>query len=508
MYILKLSVGIDPFSIFGAHQITLADIQKVGKSSLGLLVYALPVILLLILFELFFSRYKKHKNYKMKETRDTIFIGAGNQVFSVVMKMLMLCGAVWIYNILPWRMEFNWWTLVPCYIIYDFYSYWAHRTLHYNRFFWVTHAVHHSAEHFNLTVSVRQSWAQYFKLVFFIPVALLGFHPVIFFMVNQLSQLSQFWVHTESIGKLQPFIEKYFNTPSNHRVHHGRQEKYLNKNFGSTLMIWDHLFGSFQYEEEKPDYGISVQLDNKINPLLLSFYGYRNILQDVKGARGIRQKFFFIFASPSRVVDYKLNKTHLNYSITEKNHRQNIFKQSLRWITTSLFFLMILPTHLQANHTHDSIPLPCPKGSNLLFYLQRDPDANTVIYELNFKKDGSLHPENPVSGSWIRYSEQGQHKELNSIEKKFAYGVQSKALGKDEYEIRLAAYKKLPMYLKRSASDKKYRVYVLVENKQLLLKRVFVRVKGGSFWFPKVKYIDLFGTDALSGKKLMHRIKI
>ena len=156
----------------------------------------------------------------------------------------------------------------------------------------------------------------------------------------------------------------------------------------------------------------------------------------------------------------------------------------------------------------DTILLPSPNGENLLFYLQRNPNANTVIYELNYTKEGSLNPENPVIGSWIRYSEQGQHKELNSIEKKFAYGVQSKFLGKDEYEIRLAAYKKLPMYLKKAASDKKYHMYVHINNKQLLLKRVFVGVKGGSLWFPKVQYIDLFGTDASSGKELIHRIKI
>ena len=424
MYYKLLPSGwLDWFSIFGAHQITLADIHKIGKSSLGLLVYALPVVLLLIVVELFFSHRKKHKNYKAKETLDTVLIGAGNQVFSVVMKAAMLCGAVWIYNNLPWRMEFNWWTIIPCYIVYDFYCYWAHRTLHYNSFLWVTHAVHHSAEYFNLTVSVRQSWAQYFKLIFFIPVALLGFHPVIFFVVNQLSVFYQFWVHTESIGKLHPFIEKYFNTPSNHRVHHGSQEKYLNKNFGSTLMIWDHWFGSFQCEEEKPRYGITTKFNNKINPFVLSFYGYRNILQDVKEARGIRQKFFFIFASPIKVANYKISRNYLNFPISEKSSQVNSLKQNLRRKVALLFFLTILATHLKANSVRDIILLPCPKGSKLLFYLQRDPDANTVIYELNFRKDGSLHPESPIIASWIRYSEQGQRKELSGIERRFAYGV-------------------------------------------------------------------------------------
>jgi Domain of unknown function (DUF4833) len=125
-----------------------------------------------------------------------------------------------------------------------------------------------------------------------------------------------------------------------------------------------------------------------------------------------------------------------------------------------------------------------------------------------FRKDKSLYPENPVIGSWISYSERGQDKELSGIEKRFAYGVQSRALDKGEYDISLAAYKKLRMYLKRSINDKQYYVYVPVENKQLLLKRVFVKVNGGSFWFPKVKYIDLFGIDPSSGEELVHRINI
>ncbi len=210
-----------------------------------------------------------------------------------------------------------------------------------------------------------------------------------------------------------------------------------------------------------------------------------------------RDRFSIFGANQSTFLDlHKVGKNSPNY-----------FVYTLRRVVTVLFFLTLWVPQLKANLL-DTTPLPCPKGSKLLFYLQRDPDANTVIYELNFRKDGSLHPENPVVGSWIRYSEQGQHKELSCIEKKFAYGVQSKALGKEEYEIRLAAHKKLPLYLKRSVNNKKYYVYVMIENKQMLLKRVFVRVNGGSFWFPKVQYIDLFLIDSLSGKEITHRIQI
>ncbi|MNG09302.1 hypothetical protein D3C84_927190 [compost metagenome] len=118
----------------------------------------------------------------------------------------------------------------------------------------------------------------------------------------------QFWVHTEAIGKLHPFIEKYFGTPSNHRVHHGSQEKYLDKNFGAAFMIWDHLFGSFQYEEEKPRYGITSLLKSKLNPLYLNIHEFQDIIKDVKKAKGFRKKMYYIFASPGVIDKNKLKK--------------------------------------------------------------------------------------------------------------------------------------------------------------------------------------------------------
>ncbi len=295
-------------SIFGADRIPMEDINLLEKNSPDILVYAVPAVLLLTLAEFIFSKLHDHDSYEAKETMGSILTGIGSLVINLVMKIILLYGAVWIYNLLPWRIEFHWWTLAPCFIVYDFCSYWAHRIAHYNRFFWATHVIHHSAEHYNLTVAFRQSWVQHFKIIFFLPLALMGFHPLVFFISNQLGVLYQFWVHTESIGKLHPFIEKHFGTPSNHRVHHGSDEKYLDKNFGATFMIWDHLFGSFQYEEEKPSYGLTTKLDEKVNPFFLNFHEYSDIWKDVKGAVSIRRKLYFIFASPGKIYKYKLKK--------------------------------------------------------------------------------------------------------------------------------------------------------------------------------------------------------
>lgn len=493
-------------ALFGADRIDVADLSILQEKAPNLMAYALPLVGIFTAVEFAVSHFGTHKTYESRETIGSLFVGIGNLIVNLLMKAVLLFAAVWIYNLLPWRMELNWWTLIFCFICYDFCSYWSHRISHFNRFFWATHVVHHSAEHYNLTVAFRQSWVQHFKTVFFIPVAMMGFHPVIFLVVSQLSTLYQFWVHTEAIGKLHPWIEKYFGTPSNHRVHHGSQEKYLDKNFGATFMIWDHLFSSFQYEEEKPVYGLTTPLKNKSNPLVLNFHEYRDMLKDLRQSDGLKECLFFIFASPGKIYRHKLNRGNVPVPL---HHNHPKMKQTalLRNAAVILTFLILWSQVLSARQCQTAHPeLPTPKGKDLLFFLQRTPDANTVIYELNYKSAGVLDPDAPVKASWIRYSEQGQCKSLSSIEEKFAYGVKCKQIGNDAYEIRLTAYKKLPLYLLKSEKDDKYHIYIEDEGRHLLLKRVFVKVNGGSFWFPKVTYIDLITTNSETGIELLKRI--
>jgi sterol desaturase/sphingolipid hydroxylase (fatty acid hydroxylase superfamily) len=489
--------------IFGADKVALADVYKLQNDAPNLLMYTLPAVFLFTLLEGIVSHYSEHKSYERKETLGSLMVGAGNLMVNLFMKTILISGAIWIYNLLPWRITMNWYTLPVCFIAYDFCSYWSHRISHYNRFFWATHVVHHSADHYNLTVAFRQSWVQHFKTIFFIPVALMGFHPVIFFVASQLSTLYQFWVHTESIGKLHPFIEKYFGTPSNHRVHHGSQEKYLDKNFGATFMIWDHLFGSFQYEEEKPIYGLTTPLANKTNPFILNFHEYKDMYTDLKQSRGIKEGLFFIFASPAKIYRYKLAAAASNI-IRLRRPNTRLRKAILKVAMITIFLLLSQLLFAQQEQS----ALPTPKGKDLLFFLQRTPDANTVIYEINYKNDGSIDQHSPVKGSWVRYEEKEKYKDLTNIEKQFAYGVKCKALGNGAYEIRLAAYQKIPMYLMKVEGDQKYRIYIKDEGKNLLLKRIFVKVNGGSFWFPKVQYIDLFTINSETGIEILKRINL
>jgi len=292
-------------NIFGAAPIPFENIIHIEKDSANLVVYAIPFMAFFTLLEMWYSWYSNRRNYSTKESVGSLLVGLGNVAINLFFKAALLYGSVVIYNLVPWRMEPLWWTFIPCLLLLDFSSYWAHRISHYNRFFWATHVVHHTAENYNLTVSFRLSWAQHFKLLFFLPVAFAGFHPVVFFIVNQVAVLFQFWQHTEYIKKLPRFFEWLIVTPSNHRVHHGSNEKYLDKNFGVILIIWDKIFNSYQPEEERPIYGITTKIDETINPLYLNFHEYKDMVADVKSAKGLRQKLFFIFGSPSKIAKAK-----------------------------------------------------------------------------------------------------------------------------------------------------------------------------------------------------------
>ena len=131
---------------------------------------------------------------------------------------------------------------------------------------------------------------------------------MVIFVTNQIAVLFQFWVHTEYIRKLHPVVEYIFATPSNHRVHHGSQEKYINKNFGATFIIWDRIFGTYQPEEEQVIYGITTNIGNKANPLHINFHEYVDMFRDVKNAKTFREKMFYLFGDP---VDIAMMKKDL-----------------------------------------------------------------------------------------------------------------------------------------------------------------------------------------------------
>jgi hypothetical protein len=150
-------------------------------------------------------------------------------------------------------------------------------------------------------------------------------------------------------------------------------------------------------------------------------------------------------------------------------------------------------------------PTP-PASAERLFYVQRTPNVNTIVYDLNLNSDGKLNTEQPVKAYWLRYADKGQKEDLNYIQRKFAYGLNAKALNNGSYDIRFVSYKKFPLTLMK-AGDGKYHIFALIAQKQVILNRIFVKIEGGSFWIPNVVYVEIKGTDPETGKEIVDRFK-
>ncbi|MDB5273221.1 MAG: CDP-alcohol phosphatidyltransferase [Chitinophagaceae bacterium] len=163
--------------------------------------------------------------------------------------------------------------------------------------------------------------------------------------------------------------------------------------------------------------------------------------------------------------------------------------------------------HPMENECHlDTLPVP-PLNKNMLFYLQRTTNKNTVVYELNLKEDGSLDEEEPVHPYWIRYTEDGGKAELSYIQRNYAYGLHAVLTDKkaNTYKLNFVSYGKLDIYLMKSTADQAYHTYVKLDGKLIMLQKIFVRIEGGTFWFPHVPYVDITGKDTGSGKLISHR---
>jgi hypothetical protein len=149
---------------------------------------------------------------------------------------------------------------------------------------------------------------------------------------------------------------------------------------------------------------------------------------------------------------------------------------------------------------------PLPATVSRLFYVQRTPNSNTIVYDLNLDNDGTPDDETPVHAYWIRYNEKGQKEELSYIQRKFAYGVTSKSLGNGKYDIRFVSYKKFPLTLMKG-TDGKYHIFATISQRQFIVNRIFVKIEGGSFWVPNVRFVEFKGTDLASGKEVTERFK-
>ncbi|MEO7397097.1 MAG: sterol desaturase family protein [Ilumatobacteraceae bacterium] len=188
-------------------------------------------------------------------------------------------------------------SLLGAMLVWDLLYYWNHRFMHEVRVLWANHVSHHSSERYNLSTALRQPWSGLTMAWVYAPMPLLGFPAKVTFRAGQLNLLYQYWIHTEAIDRLPAVVERVFNTPSHHRVHHGANQQYLDKNYGGILIVWDKLFGTFEPEVRRIKYGLTKNIAT-YNPLRIAYHEYAAIARDVRATAGLRHKLGHVFGRP------------------------------------------------------------------------------------------------------------------------------------------------------------------------------------------------------------------
>ena len=240
---------------------------------------------------------KKKRNYK--EVLANFSIGLGNNLLNRTSYGLIFIVTFWVAEQVAFtQIPINIYTWIVTVILADFSYYWMHRIEHKVRFLWAIHSVHHSSTEFDLTTGLRLAWLEsLFEWVFFIPMVLLGFDMVQTLVSLLIVVAYQTWIHTEHIGKLG-WLDGVINTPSVHRVHHGANPQYIDKNFGGILMIWDRFFGTYQAEEEKVSYGLTQNIGTA-NPIVINFYEWKSLFKDIGNSKNLKEIGMLILKPPN-----------------------------------------------------------------------------------------------------------------------------------------------------------------------------------------------------------------
>jgi sterol desaturase/sphingolipid hydroxylase (fatty acid hydroxylase superfamily) len=261
-----------------------------------LIAYAVPVFLALLVIE---SRVRRAgaRGYERRDTAASLAMGLGNVAIAGALKGTTFALMIWAHRFAPFELGEAWWIWLLLIPAEDLCYYLFHRAHHEVRLFWAAHVNHHSSRHYNLSTALRQSWTTPLTGPWFwLPLALVGFRPEQILLAQAISLIYQFWLHTEHIGRLGP-LEWIFNTPSHHRVHHGRNVVYLDRNYGGILIVWDRLFGTFEPERAPVDYGLTKNLDTH-NPIRIAFHDWRALVRDVLRAPGLRARIAYVLAPP------------------------------------------------------------------------------------------------------------------------------------------------------------------------------------------------------------------
>ena len=265
----------------------------------NLIHYAIPFFMLTVIIEVILTVKVRLEHYEFKDAATSIAMGLGNVAIGLFTKGLVLAVFYFFYQFHLVTIPFVWWSWILILFAEDFCYYWFHRISHENRFFWASHVVHHSSQEYNLSTALRQTWSgSFFSFIFWIPLAIIGFHPIMILVQMSISLLYQYWIHTELIDKLPKWFEAIFNTPSHHRVHHATNPQYLDRNHAGIFIIWDRMFGTFEPEVEKPVYGLVKNIETN-NPVKVAFLEWYFMFKDFFTSKtSIMNKIKYLYKPP------------------------------------------------------------------------------------------------------------------------------------------------------------------------------------------------------------------
>ena len=266
------------------------------------LLMSVPLYIILISAEILMSNWKGNKYYTLKDTLQNVYLTLTNGALDLLLRTLFYVSILmWSYEQHFFTIEnvFLYWFLL--FILEDLAFYFEHRIDHYCRLFWAVHVTHHSSEEFNLTTGFRSSVFQpVYRFIYFIPIALMGFHPLDIVFMYSITQTYGILVHTKYITKMPGWFESIFVSPSHHRVHHASNLRYLDKNMGMCLIIWDRIFGTFQEElpSDPVKYGLTKNVGNNSSPVNVVFHEWRNLGKDLSKKISFSNRLRYLFMPP------------------------------------------------------------------------------------------------------------------------------------------------------------------------------------------------------------------
>ena len=333
---------------------------------------SIPLFFLLIIVELVVARRRQSAVYRLNDSISDLSCGILSQLLGVFTKLLVLGMYVWFaehlslqhFGLLPawvervpfgglavpgaWGIDWAaWGSWTAAFLLVDLAYYFLHRYSHTIHVLWAGHVVHHSSEEYNLTVALRQSALHgIFSWVFFIPLAIVGLPWQLFAACYALNLVYQFWIHTREIDRLPLGLEWWLNTPSHHRVHHGVNPQYQDKNYAGALIIWDRLFGTFEPEQEPVVYGITTPLESW-NPVWANVHIFAGIMRDARLTKRWRDKWRVVFGHPGfRPADLAVNSAPKMSWPMHAPQFDPVVPRAQQWYAAAQFLVILVAAYL------------------------------------------------------------------------------------------------------------------------------------------------------------------